>query len=139
MRVAIGKLNACEAVAPVASGAHAVHGAIGITEEYDLQLFTRRLHAWRLADGSERYWARVIGEAVWIRMLAVLKPTEIKQMQDMLERCIAGLDAQEALPDDSPEPGAMYAYLDSFSGTIAAGSNEIMRNLIAERGLNMPR
>jgi len=38
--------------------------------------------------------AKVIGEAVWIRMLSVLRPTEIKQMQDMLERCIAGLDTK---------------------------------------------
>lgn len=63
MRAAIGKLNASEAVTPVTSMAHAVHGAIGVTEEYDLQLYTRRLHAWRLADGSERFWAREIGEA----------------------------------------------------------------------------
>jgi acyl-CoA dehydrogenase len=41
--------------------AHAVHGAIGISEEYDLQLFSRRLHEWRLADGSESYWAAVLG------------------------------------------------------------------------------
>lgn len=64
LRAAIGKLNASEAVTPVAAIAHAVHGAIGITEEYDLQIHTRRLHAWRLADGSETYWGRVIGEAV---------------------------------------------------------------------------
>jgi acyl-CoA dehydrogenase len=64
LRVAIGKFNASEAVTPVTSIAHAVHGAIGVTAEYDLQLYTRRLHAWRLADGSERYWARELGEAV---------------------------------------------------------------------------
>ena len=64
LRAAIGKLNASEAVTPVAAIAHAVHGAIGITEEYDLQLYTRRLHAWRLADGSETYWGRVVGELV---------------------------------------------------------------------------
>ncbi|WP_423739669.1 acyl-CoA dehydrogenase family protein [Cupriavidus basilensis] len=64
LRAAIGKLNASEAVTPVAAIAHAVHGAIGITEEYDLQIYTRRLHAWRLADGSQTYWARVVGEAV---------------------------------------------------------------------------
>ena len=61
MQAAIGKFNASEAVTPVTSIAHAVHGAIGITEEYDLQCYTRRLHAWRMADGSERYWAREIG------------------------------------------------------------------------------
>jgi len=64
LRAAIGKLNASEAVTPVTAIAHAVHGAIGITAEYDLQLYTRRLHAWRLADGSETYWGRVVGEAV---------------------------------------------------------------------------
>lgn len=61
MQAAIAKFNASEAVTPVTSIAHAVHGAIGVTAEYDLQVFTRRLHAWRMADGSERYWAREIG------------------------------------------------------------------------------
>lgn len=64
LRAAIGKLRASDAVTPVAAIAHAVHGAIGITEEYDLQLYTRRLHAWRVADGSERWWSRLLGEAV---------------------------------------------------------------------------
>lgn len=45
----------------VANMAHAIHGAIGISEEYDLQLLTRRLHEWRLADGSECYWNRLLG------------------------------------------------------------------------------
>ncbi|KAI3591902.1 Butyryl-CoA dehydrogenase [Cupriavidus sp. U2] len=63
MHAAIAKFGASEAVAPVTSMAHAVHGAIGVTAEYDLQLYTRRLHAWRVADGSERYWAREIGQA----------------------------------------------------------------------------
>ncbi|QYY29303.1 acyl-CoA dehydrogenase [Cupriavidus pinatubonensis] len=63
-RAAIGKLRASDAVTPVAAIAHAVHGAIGITEEFDLQLYTRRLHAWRVADGSDRWWSRVLGELV---------------------------------------------------------------------------
>ncbi|WP_428685381.1 acyl-CoA dehydrogenase family protein [Sphingopyxis sp.] len=51
------------AAARLAATAHAVHGAIGISEEYDLQLYTRRLHEWRLADGSETYWNRLLGAA----------------------------------------------------------------------------
>ena len=47
----------------IAATAHAVHGAIGISEEYDLQLLTRRLYEWRLADGSESYWNRLLGRA----------------------------------------------------------------------------
>ena len=60
---AIAKQVASIAAVPVAEIAHAVHGAIGISEEYDLQLYTRRLHEWRLADGSEAYWAAQLGAA----------------------------------------------------------------------------
>lgn len=59
---AVAKARTSEAAQLVASIAHAVHGAIGITEEYDLQLSTRRLHEWRLAHGSEVYWHRRIGQ-----------------------------------------------------------------------------
>jgi len=59
---AVAKHGASLAAGQVAAIAHAVHGAIGISEEYDLQLLTRRLHGWRLADGSEGYWAGVLGE-----------------------------------------------------------------------------
>lgn len=61
---ALGKSRCSEAAPLIADIAHAVHGAIGITEEYDLQLYTRRLRAWRLAAGSESHWAAVVGEAV---------------------------------------------------------------------------
>lgn len=60
---ATAKSTASAAAARIAASAHAVHGAIGISEEYDLQLLTRRLHEWRMADGSEGYWTRVLGEA----------------------------------------------------------------------------
>lgn len=59
---AVAKARASEAVVPVTAVAHAVHGAMGMTEEYNLQLSTRRLHEWRLAYGSETYWNRQIGQ-----------------------------------------------------------------------------
>jgi acyl-CoA dehydrogenase len=64
LRAAMAKSRASEAVSLVANTAHALHGAIGVTEEYDLQLFTRRLHEWRMAHGAEPYWNRVVGHAV---------------------------------------------------------------------------
>lgn len=59
---ATAKSITSRAAARIAATAHAVHGAIGISEQYDLQLFTRRLHEWRLADGSESYWNRLLGQ-----------------------------------------------------------------------------
>src|SRR5262245_9851913 len=38
--------------------------------------------------------AKVIGGGVWSRMLAALREREIEQLQNLLERCIEGLDAQ---------------------------------------------
>jgi len=58
---AAAKQAASAAVPLLTSIAHAVHGAIGISEEYQLQLYTRRLYEWRLADGSESYWAGLLG------------------------------------------------------------------------------
>lgn len=59
---ATAKVTTSTAAPRIAASAHAVHGAIGISEEYDLQLFTRRLHEWRMADGSESYWSQILGE-----------------------------------------------------------------------------
>ena len=61
IRVAVAKARTSEAALQVASLSHAIHGAIGFTAEFDLQLFTRRLHLWRQAGGSESYWHRVAG------------------------------------------------------------------------------
>lgn len=59
---AVAKASASEVVVPLTSIAHAIHGAIGITADYDLQLYTRRLHAWRVAAGSESFWHLLIGQ-----------------------------------------------------------------------------
>jgi acyl-CoA dehydrogenase len=60
---AAAKQVASAAVPQIAAIAHAVHGAIGITEEFDLQRYSRRLHALRLEHGSESYWAGILGKA----------------------------------------------------------------------------
>jgi acyl-CoA dehydrogenase len=52
------------AAAEVVAVAHQVHGAIGLTSEHALHRSTRHLLAWRDEFGSERYWARRLGEQV---------------------------------------------------------------------------
>jgi acyl-CoA dehydrogenase len=63
-KVAIAKARASEAALEVAALSHSIHGAIGFTSEFDLQLYTRRLHAWRQTAGSESYWHTVLGTAL---------------------------------------------------------------------------
>ncbi len=41
--------------------AHQVHGAIGVTMEYPLQRFTRRLWEWEASDGTAMRWAQRLG------------------------------------------------------------------------------
>lgn len=60
---ATAKSMTSAAAGRIAATAHAVHGAIGISEEHDLQLLSRRLYEWRLAEGSEGYWNRLLGQA----------------------------------------------------------------------------
>jgi alkylation response protein AidB-like acyl-CoA dehydrogenase len=60
--VATTKALTSEYAPLVANCAHGVHGAIGISEEYDLQLYTRRLQAWSRADGGADFWGARIGE-----------------------------------------------------------------------------
>lgn len=64
LRAALAKARASEAAALAAGIAHAVHGAIGVTAEFDLQLHTRRLHEWRADFGAESHWNTVLGRAL---------------------------------------------------------------------------
>jgi alkylation response protein AidB-like acyl-CoA dehydrogenase len=61
---AVAKSRTSEAAAVVAATAHAVHGAIGMTDAFDLGILTRRLHDWRMAYGAEEHWNRLIGAQV---------------------------------------------------------------------------
>jgi len=65
LQAAIAKARCSEAALAAIETSHAVHGAIGITDELDLHLFTRRLQAWRQSSGSESYWHIKAGEALF--------------------------------------------------------------------------
>jgi acyl-CoA dehydrogenase len=62
--VAAAKIRAGEAASLGAAIAHQVHGAIGFTQEYPLNQWTRRLWSWRDEFGNEAHWARRLGGAV---------------------------------------------------------------------------
>lgn len=64
--VALAKARTGQASLQVARVAHAVHGAIGFTDECDLHLFTRRLYGWRSAFGGESFWYRWLGRSVLV-------------------------------------------------------------------------
>ncbi|HKX22356.1 MAG TPA: hypothetical protein VJM81_03680, partial [Rhizorhapis sp.] len=66
--------------------------------------------------------------------------TELRKLVgDFMTRAV-GPEAQNFNPGfDELSTDPMFTYLTGIGGTIAGGSNEIMRNIIAERILNMPR
>lgn len=60
--IAGAKITTGEAAGISAKTAHAVHAAIGFTQEYSLQLSTRRLWSWRDEYGNETEWSIKLGE-----------------------------------------------------------------------------
>lgn len=62
--VAAGKIRGAMAARKGALLAHQLHGAIGVTREYVLHQFTRRLWQWRDDAGSEHHWSDRLGAAV---------------------------------------------------------------------------
>lgn len=48
----------------VADIAHAVHGAIGISQDYPLHHYTRRIRECKSCYGSSHYWAALIGDRI---------------------------------------------------------------------------
>jgi acyl-CoA dehydrogenase len=62
--IAAAKAVASRAVLTATHAAHQVHGAIGMTQEYRLHHFSRRLWAWRSEYGDEQHWAARLGSAL---------------------------------------------------------------------------
>lgn len=63
-RAAVAKARCGEAAEKAVAIAHAVHGAIGATAEFDLQLYTRRLQEWRNDFGAAPHWHAQLGQAL---------------------------------------------------------------------------
>jgi acyl-CoA dehydrogenase len=63
-RAALAKSRAGTATGKVAEVAHQVHAAMGITQDHDLNFYTRRLWSWRDEFGSEAIWQERIGREI---------------------------------------------------------------------------
>ena len=59
--IGVAKTVAGEASGKATAIAHAVHGAMGFTQEHSLHFFTRRLWAWRMEGGTDAWWAGELG------------------------------------------------------------------------------
>lgn len=62
VEIATARTIVDEAAAIVTAAAHQTHGAIGMTQEYRLHQFSRRVWAWRTEWGHETEWARRLGD-----------------------------------------------------------------------------
>lgn len=60
--IASAKLIANQGAARATRACHQAHGAMGMTQEYPLHHYTRRLWSWRKEYGGEREWARWLGK-----------------------------------------------------------------------------
>lgn len=63
-RVCAAKLLANESARVTIRSAHQAHGAIGMTREYPLHRYTRRLNAWRQDFGTEAQLSLALGGAI---------------------------------------------------------------------------
>ena len=59
--IAAAKLIANQAAARATKACHQAHGAMGMTQEYPLHHFSRRLWSWRKEYGADAHWSAVLG------------------------------------------------------------------------------
>jgi alkylation response protein AidB-like acyl-CoA dehydrogenase len=97
----------------------------------DFQALRRLIRVLLREDREEGRWSMTPSLVKW-------SSTKIANRLGELRVRLEGMSSQ-IIPEAGPEAVAMYDFLDTFGGMIAGGSNEIMRNLIAERALGMPR
>ncbi len=62
--VALANAYARDVLPGIFTRAHQVHGAIGFTMEYDLQLFTRRAKAYELTGGGAAVHLEAVARAI---------------------------------------------------------------------------
>lgn len=95
----------------------------------ELQALRRQIRALLLDDDTP------VGAVAMAPLFVKLAASRLEQRLSEFRSRVAGLGGQHY----GPIGQGMYDYLESYGLTISGGSNEVIRNLIAERGLGMPR
>lgn len=78
--IAFARLKLDDASRIVATSAHQVHAAIGVTHEHRLHHYTRRLWAWRDEDYHAKYWKKELAKN-WLNSSGTLWDTLTKKKQ----------------------------------------------------------
>ncbi|MFX1677278.1 acyl-CoA/acyl-ACP dehydrogenase [Paraburkholderia sp. A2WS-5] len=97
LATAIAKARASRAAPLVANGAHGLLGAMGIAAKFDLQLYTRRLHAQRLQYGSESFWDEIVSAQ------AVDRCEDASGIFDALDEAATPLALSRTLSSNRPQ------------------------------------
>lgn len=80
LEVAAARVVVDRATVEGVAASHQVHGAIGLTREYALHLYTRRLQAWRHEFRSAPHWRRRLGNRLAAGGADSLFPTLTKSV-----------------------------------------------------------
>lgn len=79
--IAAAKIRTGQAARHITQMGHQVHGAIGFTQEYPLNLWSRRLWSWREEFGNEAMWAAELGARIIGRGADALWPQLTQQTE----------------------------------------------------------
>jgi alkylation response protein AidB-like acyl-CoA dehydrogenase len=112
LRISAAKARASEAAGIAAAIAHQLHGAIGVTAEHRLHLFTRALWHWRNACGSEHAHHATLGRAA-LAAGSVWELATAEPLADDGVTASAGRFRFPAVPE-TPQRAALRAEVRAF-------------------------